>query len=116
MPAKDATLKVAQAQKPSRSPKTISETPPRKSKSLKIKPAYRKKVKKTKTDVLSTSKTPSKIVHNRKEFPYGSAVSINGRDLDQQKCQIKTKPPLYSGSSKIPTSTTVERQRKSPKS
>ena len=38
---------------------------------------------------------PSKIIHNHKEFSYGSAVSINGRDLGKQKWADKNEtPPL----------------------
>ena len=39
------------------------------------------------------SKTLTKIVHNCKEFPYGSAVSINGRDFDQHKWPDKNEAP-----------------------
>ena len=33
----------------------------------------------------TTSKPRPKIVHNRRKFPYGSIVSINGRDMDEFK-------------------------------
>ena len=32
-------------------------------------------------------------MHNRKEFPYGSAVSINGRDFNHHKWPDKNETP-----------------------
>ena len=109
MPTKDS--KHTPARKQASNFQTMVKVPATKGNNTKTNPVDPKKMTKTKNNLSKTFKPAIKIVHNRKEFPYGSAVSINGRDMDQQNGTIKMKPQHSLASYKIPTTTMVERQK-----
>ena len=43
------------------------------------------------------ARNPPAIVHNRKKFPYGAAVSINGKHFDKEKWPHKRQAPTLLG-------------------
>ena len=45
----------------------------------------------------TTSKPRPKIVHNRRKLPYGSVVSINGRDMDEFRWTNRLEAPTFWG-------------------
>ena len=58
---------------------------------------------KSKKDTTKKADIPSKIVHNRKQFPYGTAVSMNGYYFDHTKWPKKIEAPTLLGIIQNPT-------------
>ena len=67
-----------------------------------VNPTQQKKANRTKKGVPSRARNPPAIVHNRKNYPYGAAVSINGKHFDKKKWPHKREAPTLLGINQNP--------------